>query len=105
MVNFESHCLIESFPSSEELPKVLDLKGGLHSSDVASQLLFLCHALFMLWVCVASLQVVGRKRRMQMKYGLSPLSVWLSPTLLALLLFNVVPLPLSQSAAGLTSGC
>lgn len=54
--------------------------------------------------CVA-LQVVGRKRRMQMKYGLSPLSVWLSPTLLAPLLFSVAPLPLSQPAAGPTSVC
>lgn len=42
---------------------------------------------------------------MQMKYGLSPLSVGLSPTLLAPLLFNVAPLPLSQPAAGLASGC
>lgn len=60
------------------------------------------------WVCAVfrcvALQVVGRKRRIQMKYGLSPLSVWLSPILLAPLLFNVAPLPHNQSAAGLASG-
>lgn len=35
-----------------------------------------------------------------MKYGLSPLSVWLSPILLAPLIFSVSPLPHSQAAAG-----
>ena len=105
---FASHCLIESFLSSEELPKVLDLKGRLflplkryHFSNFIS----VSGTIHALGLCCVALQVVGRKRRMQMKYGLSPLSVWLSPTLLAPLLFSVAPLPLSQPAAGLASGC
>lgn len=105
---FESHCLIESFPSFEELPKVLNTKGllflplkPLHFSNFVS----VSCTIHALGPCCVALQVVGRKRRMQMKYELSPLSVWLSPTLLAPLLFNVAPLPLSQPAAGLASGC
>lgn len=35
----------------------------------------------------------------QMKYGLSPLTVWLSHTSLATLIFTVAPLPQSQPAA------
>lgn len=44
--NFETHHLIEPFP------KALEGVSYFHSSDSTSQILFLCHTLFMFWVCI-----------------------------------------------------
>ncbi len=52
--NFGSHCLIESSLS----PQRCWIRKGVyffHSSFSTSQISFLCHVLFMLWVCVVFL--------------------------------------------------
>lgn len=48
---------------------------------------FVCHKVFMLLICIMLFfKLAGRKKGMLMKYGSSPLSVWVSPVLLVLLI-------------------
>lgn len=54
--NFESHCLIESFWTLKSSPRCWIWKGvSFFYTSVSTHILFLCHALFMLWVCVVLL--------------------------------------------------